>query len=356
MPIHVLFVNDYSLEKTLHSVQNGRDNSAHLWGYDYLAKAERASHAKIHERFLSLQKKIHLDKLIGGIYEQADIFKKRKKADVIVAANINMVWGLGALSRRMVLPPIIGILHSLPRYHHFLYHTFLRGHLAGIRKIACIARKDFTYLKDEVRIPSDRLEMLPWAVNPSDFDLPETPRPSQRPYIVSIGKSKRDYATLLSAFEDSAFDAVDLRIHCADAKLGVAPEQKNVRVHRDFMPFSDCVAEYRHSEFIVIPLVASDRTLGLTSLYDALGTGKAFVMSRNVGVDIDIEKEKMGLWVAPQNAKDLRAKMLFFLRNPETAREYGENARRWLETKYNYGHFCRKLHDLVKEVHEHPTV
>ncbi len=89
MPLRVLFVNDYSLEKTLRSVQSGRDNSAHLWGYDHLAKVESARFAATHEGFLSAQRKIRLDKLVGGIYEQADIFKKKKGASGSLPAAVS---------------------------------------------------------------------------------------------------------------------------------------------------------------------------------------------------------------------------------------------------------------------------
>lgn len=347
-------MNDYPVKDFSGIAAAQSDNFAHLWGFDYLARFENAKPVKTSKRLLSWQKKVHLEKIFGGLYEELSILSQRSETDVIVAANINMVWGLGYLRRWMRLPPIVAVLHSIPSYESRLYKFFMRNHLCGIDRILCLAKKDHHYLTSTLRLDPSRVLYVPWAVNPKDFDLDRNDgAPAQAPsrkYIISIGKAKRDYATLIRAFAEMRLPWLDLKIFDAGQTKERSFGSENIILRKEFVPFKECVREYRGSEFIVIPLCGSQRTLGLTSLYDAMAVGKAFIMTKNPGVDIDIEKEKIGFWTEPGDVKDLKEKMLTLLEHPELAAEYGSNGRKYLEEKYNYGNFCKKLHEVVLEV------
>lgn len=351
--MRVLYLNDYSIEKTHKGVKAGLDHAAHLWGYDYFLEREDTQFIPVNQKIFSLLKRFCIHRVFGDIYREAKILSRRNTADLIIAANINIIWGLAYLKKVMDLPLLIGILHSLPSHRNPLYRMFMRNQLSGIDKIVCIARKDYIFLKNELKLPPEKISYIPWAANPEDYDrisagLMHEPPPEDK-YVISMGKSGRDYRTLVEAFTKIRRAGLVLKIYCGgsafEAKTG-----KDVIINRDFINFKDSIREYKNAEFVVIPLIKTERTLGLTSLFDAMAMEKPFIITRNASIDIDVEKEKIGLWVDPCDADDLREKMLFLLDNPLLAQEYGRNGRNYLEEQYNYRRFCERLYEAAKEL------
>ena len=165
------------------------------------------------------------------------------------------------------------------------------------------------------------------------------------------GKSDRDYPTLVNAFGQMNRDNIYLRIYCGGSGFKMEGH-KNITIIHELVKFKDSIKIYNNAEFVVVPLINRDRTLGITSMYDAMAMSKALIISRNSGIDIDFEKEKMGLWVEPGDTRDLKEKMLFLLDNPDLCRQFGQNGKRYLDEKYNYQKFCEQLYTLAKTTHQ----
>ncbi|MBA7648879.1 hypothetical protein ES703_56669 [subsurface metagenome] len=142
-----------------------------------------------------------------------------------------------------------------------------------------------------------------------------------------------------------------MKIYCGKLELEKISE-KQIHIYRSWINFADCIKEYKKAEFVVIPLIKSDRTLGLTSMFDAMAMAKTFIITRNSGIDIDVEKEKVGLWVEPNSISDMKNKISFLLNNSVIAKLYGENGKKYLERKYNYKKFCQQLYDLARATFE----
>ena len=353
--MNVLYLNDYSIETIYKGVGSGTQNAAHLWGYDFFSKYETTSYVPLNARIYSFQKRIFTYKFLGDLQQEVKVFLQRKDVDLIIAANITLVWGLGYLKRLIKLPPILGILHSVPQSTNWFYKIFIKCHLGGIEKIICITKKDYIFLKDILHMPENKIRYIPWAVNLEDYDKISQSITnefhSNGKYIISIGKSKRDYQTLIGAFRQIRSHNFQLKIYCGKLELEKISEEQ-IHIYHRWIEFPDCVKEYKKAEFIVIPLIKSDRTLGLTSMFDAMGMAKAFIITRNPGIDIDVEKERVGLWVEPGNINDMKNKISFLLNNPAIAKQYGENGKKYLERKYNYKKFCQRLYNLARATYE----
>lgn len=349
--MNVLFLNIYSIKTVLKYLNTGNGHSAHLWGYDYFSQHAHVQYVNINKKINKLVQKIQLNKLIGDIYQELQVVPKRKKIDLIITGNINNIWGLGYLRRFMRFPPIIAILHSMPQRNSWFYRTFMRTHCNGIDKIVCITKKDYHYLQYILKLPLEKIHYIQWAANIDDYDkIISSCRGdfrNKRKYIVSIGWSKRDYNTLINAFLGTNIQDLDLRIFCNGINIDYY-KNKQLKVISEWVDFKYCVREYRDAEFVVVPLEKSNRTLGLTSLYDAMAMGKAVIITKNSGIDIDVEKEKVGLWVNPNDIEDMKRKILFFAENPLVAKQYGYNGREYLKKKHNYTMFCKELYKVAK--------
>lgn len=356
--MNILYLNDYSIENTYKGVIAGIDHAAHLWGYDYLSKYENTQYLSINKKILNFQKKLLINKILGDIYQEIKTLLKRNKFDLTIAANINLIWGLGYIKKLIKLPPIIAILHSLPQSTNWLYKIFLRNQLSRIEKIICIAKKDYVFLKKELGMPSSKVYYIQWAANLADYDRLSTSIINESytkdRYIISMGKSNRDYRTLIKAFKQIVGPDLYLKIYCGGSRFKNFNENR-ININYNFISFKDSIKEYKNAEFVVVPLIKSDRTLGLTSMFDAMAMGKAFIITRNAGIDIDVEKEKIGLWTNPYNIDQLKDKMQFLLDSPTIARQYGKNGKEYLAKKYNYRKFCEELHNIAKRTYEQST-
>ena len=90
-----------------------------------------------------------------------------------------------------------------------------------------------------------------------------------------------------------------------------------VQPNSGWMPYSQLVGHYARARALAIPHYGQASIVGLSSLIDALGMGKPVVMTRHPLVDLDIEKEGAGRWVAAGDAEGWRAAIEWFDRNPD---------------------------------------
>lgn len=350
--MRVLFLNNYSIAGCHERATRDVDHFAHSWGYDYFLRESEVSIAEISPRALAWQNRLKTYLVLGDLKQELAVLRRRKEIDVVVAANMSVVGALCYLKNWVRLPPIVGVLHSIRHYRGTLAKAALRRRVMTVEKIICLAQKDVSYLREELSLPPERIAYIPWSANLSDYDRApgRPPGDGALPYIMSMGLSDRDYRTLAQAFDSAALEGWNLRIYAGSQFRAPQTRSPRILVNEDWVCFKDSVGLYRAAEFVVVPLVATQRTLGLTSLLDAMATGKAVIMTRNPGVDIDIEAEKMGFWVPPGDAPALAGKMRYLYEHPEVARAYGANGRRYLEERYNYGVFCRQLFAAAQSV------
>ena len=110
------------------------------------------------------------------------------------------------------------------------------------------------------------------------------------------------------------------------------------------------MAAYRRAFAIAIPLTETEDLAGLTSLLDAMAVGKPVIMTRNKHIDLDLEKEGIGLWVKPGDLAGWQQAIAYLLAHPEEAAAMGDRGRRLCETKYNLDVFTNTLARTLKRV------
>jgi glycosyltransferase involved in cell wall biosynthesis len=168
--------------------------------------------------------------------------------------------------------------------------------------------------------------------------------------VISAGRTGRDFVTFGRAVTQTTCPAT---IVCASSY--VSPEFKefgpNVTVlaHPNPIHYSyrDLLDMYVSAAAIAIPMVQTPALCGLTSLLDALGMGRAVIMTRNPLIDIDVEVEKIGFWIAPGDTQGWQRAVQFVADHPDEIAEMGRRARRIAEERYNSRLFAAKLLEIV---------
>jgi glycosyltransferase involved in cell wall biosynthesis len=101
---------------------------------------------------------------------------------------------------------------------------------------------------------------------------------------------------------------------------------------------------------IAIPLFSQNTLAGLTSLMDALGLGRAVLMTRNRHLHIDIEAEGIGFWLEPGDVSGWQYRLDWIADHPAEVAAMGRRARTMAEGVYNSESFAKKVASILSGV------
>ena len=164
--------------------------------------------------------------------------------------------------------------------------------------------------------------------------------------VLSIGDdASRDYATLLQAVEGLVHPVV---IRTRQALSSTPPA--NVTVLAEGLPmggYRDLVAS---AAIVVLPLHPTSTPGGVSALVQAMGSGKAVVVSASPGIAEYVRDGEDGLVVPPHDPAALRAAILRLLGNDALRQRLGAAARQSAERRFSYQAWARQLEAVLDEV------
>jgi glycosyltransferase involved in cell wall biosynthesis len=185
------------------------------------------------------------------------------------------------------------------------------------------------FVVDELGMPADRVVLTTFMVDTSFWRPDAVPaRTGERPMICSAGLERRDYPTFIEAVR-----GLDVRVVIAaaspwskqaDSTAG-ATLPPNVEVTR--LGFVDLRQLYVDAALVVMPLVDTEFQAGVTTILEAMATGRTVVCSRTRGqTDVLLDGET-GVYVPPGDVGALRSAIERLLASPQDAARIGAAAR-----------------------------
>jgi glycosyltransferase involved in cell wall biosynthesis len=354
--LRVLFINNYPMDVAYRRCLARDYPSHHLWGVTELARHGISvlipSHVEYHLYHLRFWKPIlPFLTLLIYIIQQIKACLLWKEYDVLYSA---CGWNFFLLSilRRMGLfrKPIVAV------YHHPVRRSpIAKLIIGGIDRCVFISKSVRDDFMTRFDLPEERTHVLSWGFDASYYETGGigVKEPKGR-FIVSAGKTHRDYNTLVKAFRDVN---CTLKIYCSG---DTAPDRslvsENVKVVYSHplqaaIPYNELLREYRSAYAIAIPLTSTGKLMGLTGLLDALVLGKPLIMTRNACIDVDIEAEGVGIWVAPGDVEGWKRAVNRLLENPDKAKEMGERGKELVSRKLSIANFGADLARILKSVH-----
>ena len=274
----------------------------------------------------SVHKTVPRSGLAFWLAQAWNVFQRRDEYDVILSMSEQVGLWLALLFKlARCNKPHVMISHNLTPRKKSLLLRFLHVD-SHITKFVCYGSAQSAFLTRDLRIPFEKVEVVPHAVD-SLFWRP-LPLPTER-LITSAGLTSRDYPTLLRAIADVD---VDLAIAAASpwttSHNGKRPGDvpANVKIVRCTpLELRDL---YARSLFVVVPLPPRNSQAGSLVIYEAMAMGKAVVTTRNGGqVDI-VEEGVTGSYVPAGDASALRQVITHLLEHPREAHSMGAKARK----------------------------
>ncbi|BAY34003.1 putative glycosyl transferase [Nostoc carneum NIES-2107] len=363
----ILCLFDYaSADRSWERWQNQEERESpehHLWGITHLHQYGIDVNVLPYEKF-RLIKKIGEKLKIGDLDQQLRVIFLAHNYDLIYSTcqTSTLLLGLLRIVGIFRTPLVVKLERPFKKnqLNQILVKLFTQAH----DKILCLSSQTVNRLINDFGVDQDKLALLDWGADlPSydDYKFPDYDMSAEKVFV-SAGNESRDYNTLAQAF--SEID-IPLKIYCSRKSAPtINPLPSNITIQygqRETLALAwkaiswqDLLSEYAKAYAITIPLYIPPHRIdttplyGVTSLLDAMAMGKPVIMTKHRQANIDVEKEKIGLWVEPDDVKGWQQAVNYLLEHPEEAQEMGNRGRILAEQKYNLEIFGSQLARALK--------
>lgn len=196
-------------------------------------------------------------------------------------------------------------------------------------------------------IPETKLRFVPMYTTLAPTESP----PQNEGYVLSIGRSGRDWETLLRAAP--LFEA-PLRLVAGDRDRLPSTIPPNVQIFRN-LSLEESRDLMRRAAVVAIPLIPSERSTGQVVLFEAMAMGKPVVATRATGTLDYVRDGENGLLVEPGDAPAQAAGVNRLLRDSALAARLAATAFADVQTRYAVDtHANRKL-QAIRELMDAPA-
>lgn len=353
----LLVLNNYPLAAVWDEVRRGEKPDHHLYGINHLERLgyeiriisgdDARAMAALARGLRRMRNPIPL----GALERQSAAWRALQEGDVIYAPcgdELNTLACLRALG--MLKTPLLALQH----------HALNRGRLAWAREPflrlmvrgldACPALSQCAAQEINLRRASNqhRSVALPWGPDATFYPRAQGPGHG----FLAAGRTGRDFATFGLAASQAGVAAhiIGLPGPWLQARGRFSGKvQVQLPDGNRVFGYPEMMAAHLSARAIAIPLEDSRVSLaGLTSLVDALAIGRPIIMTRNRFIDLDIEAEGIGRWVAPGDVDGWVDALHWFEQNPDASQAMGRRARALVDgSDWNSKAFAGRIEGLL---------
>lgn len=276
------------------------------------------------ERVTSICQKGESPDDLGTFRQAFRLLRLRTRFDVVVTMGPRPSLAYGLLCALLHLPSNQILTEvfldearpdSLPwRIKTALFRWVARQSLGILTNSSAEVR----FISQRFGIPESKLRFVPMYSTLGDV-LPAT---DDEGYVLSIGRTLRDWDTLLRAARH--FEA-PLRLVAGKRDLLPKEIPPTVEVFRD-LSLEEGHALMRRATLVVIPLLPAERSTGQVVLFEAMAMGKPVVATRATGTIDYVRDGENGLLVEPGDAPALAAAVNRLLEKPALAARLATSA------------------------------
>jgi len=347
----LIVLNNYSLERVWREVRAGDTPDHLLYGVNVFADAgwdvrlvpygEPGLAASLGRLLASARFPVP----VGDLQQQAATVRWLNECDLIYAACQTQAHCLSYLRAVGLLrKPIVCLAHHVMDRGRLapIRRPFLRWQLSGTDAFPSLSRGVAAEIND---ITPGKSEALPWGPDAGFYPPPATPGEG----VVAIGRTGRDFVTFGRGATRSGHPA---RIICTAEHVTEEFRMFGRNVVLD-LQMTDALIHprrYAAARAIAIPLYAQESLAGLSALLDALGAGRAVVMTRHPLIDVDIEGLGIGRWIEPGDTAGWADAITWFDEHPDESQEMGRRARALVDHGLNSLEFGRRLLAIFERV------
>lgn len=361
--VKIILLNTYPMDKAYEEWKNNITPSHHLWG-----KIELDRRGRVYVEILRFEKYKFLND-IGRIFkiefldQQIRTLFRIRKYDIIYAPNGSGTTKLLVILKllKLLSTPIVIMAHQ----PQFVAPEVNSSFKKKIAKVLMLQFDAMVFMSHQMKadtivnynIPVSEAERkffhLDWGADNAFYqDFANLKPVHQTGFAISAGTTQRDVDTLIEAFRGVDFP---LRIFTTPQHLPTIKDiPSNVTIYTEGTTYKNLLEEYNNARIILVPMKISDtpnNTHGLTSLMDVMVMGKPVIITRNRNLDIDVEKEGIGLWANRYDPAHWRILLNDLLFDEERLAAMGTRSMALYKTRYNAENFAEGLEQIFINIH-----
>ena len=269
--------------------------------------------------------------------------RARPELVVSLAEKVGMAFALADRSR----VPHVVVAHHLtaPRRQAFQRRT---GWLQRVDRVVVLARPQARYLLDVVGLPEERVRFVYDKVDHRFFTPLDGP---DEGFVLAVGRSRRDYPTLVEALRPLDTPAVILPTSPWLSRGGLdVPLPSQVQVMSG-VSAQALRSLYDRASVVVVPLQAgTDFAAGVNAVLEAMAMAKPLVVSDVAGIRDYVVDGETAVLVPAGDPAALRVAVADLLAAPERRRRLGAAAREVVEGGRNLDGYVAAIAAAVAEV------
>lgn len=342
----VLYFNNMPTDVLWREWQAGVSPSHHLWGVPGMRKLGLTVDVLPQEVHRWLKRVSKWVKFWGDLDQQIRALRVASRYDVLYcgcqhdALLICFLRNLGLVT----IPTVITMHHMI----HPLFRSrwMFKLFFGSASSFVCLHRKIADELTRRYGVDPAKVEVIEWGVDAEFYERAVVPAHTKHEAgggVVAAGRTFRDYDTLVCAVRGTD---IPVQILCTEDARPAEPVGPNVQVQSlaQLLPLKSLLGHYADAAVVAIPMVdVPGKLVGLTSLFDAMAMGKPVVMTANPFIDVDIEKEGIGFWVAPGDRAGWTRALTHLRNHPDQAIAMGERSRTLVKGRYHIDRFAKQL-------------
>lgn len=270
---------------------------------------------------------------------------RRAQPELVVSLAEKVGLAVDVLNRSRV--PHVVVAHHLtsPRRQAF---QRLTGWLHHVDRVVVLARAQARYLLDVVGLPAERVRFQYDKVDHRFFAPQGGPKEG---YVLSVGRNRRDYATLIEAVVPlgvPVFIVPSSSWMVAGELDRALPPQ--VRVLRD-LSYQELRQLYDRASAVVVPLQpGTDFAAGVNSVLEAMAMAAPLVVSDVPGINDYVTEGETARLVAPGDPDALRGSIAELLADADQSRRLGLAGRAVIEGGRNLDGYVTAIAAIAAEV------
>ncbi len=243
--------------------------------------------------------------------------------------------------------PHVMVAHNMLRPRMRLYTQLMRS-LNRVDRVVVLSRSHAHFLRDELGVAPERIRFVHDKVD-HRFWAPRAAACDGT--VLSVGRERRDYATLVEAVRPlgvaTVIVAASLWSGAAAGDLGPQLDHVSCRGGLSFPELRDL---YDRAAVVVVPLQGGQRyAAGVNTVMEAMAMGRALVVTDTPGIADYVVDAETARVVPAGDPPALRAVIAELLADEPQRRRLGDNARAVIEGGRNLDGYVSELARLVGE-------
>lgn len=215
-------------------------------------------------------------------------------------------------------------------------YFFMRWCFSSVYLCVCSSRAERQYYQQVFRWPNAKLDYIPFHTDPR-FLTYESGK--NEGFVISAGRTFRDYRTLLAAFRDLN---LPLLIIASRSNIDLKDIPQHVSLQYD-LPASDLSKLMSRSLAVVLPLEDRMISIGQSVLLEAMALGKAIIATTVNGTEDYIEHMRTGILVPPNDPMAIHTAVVMLASNEDLRSRLGRSAQDRVKQMHLPRHYAKAV-------------